>query len=54
MIKTKKMITNPTLKSWLGLNDALRDASENDCQKLLKEELKGRKRNVILWARFER
>ncbi len=44
----KKPVTNPALKSWLELNDALRGANEATCETLLKEELKGRKRKQFL------
>ena len=44
----KKPVTNPALQTWLTLNDALRDADEDICQKLLKEELKGRKRKQFI------
>ena len=44
----KKPVTNPALQTWLALNDALRDADEHICQKLLKEELKGRKRKQFI------
>lgn len=44
-MSTKKPITNPMLRSWVELNEAVMD-SENEVmlQKLLKEELNGRKR----------
>lgn len=44
----KKPVTNPTLQSWLALNDALREADEATCQRLLEEELKGRKRKQFI------
>lgn len=44
----KKPVTNPTLQSWLALNDALREADEPTCQGLLAEELKGRKRKQFI------
>lgn len=44
----KKPVTNPILKSWLALNDHLRDASEEACQILITEELAGRKRKQFL------
>lgn len=44
----KKPVTNPALQTWLALNDALRDADEDICQKLLKKELKGRKRKQFI------
>lgn len=44
----KKPVTNPILKSWLVLNDHLRDASEEACQSLIAEELAGRKRKQFL------
>lgn len=44
----KKPVTNPQLRSWLALNDALRLANEAACQALLKEELRGRKRRQFI------
>lgn len=44
----KKPVTNPSLQSWLALNDILREADEPVCQTLLKEELKGRKRRQFI------
>lgn len=44
----KKPVTNPSLQSWLALNDALRDATEQVCNNLLKEELNGRKRKQFI------
>lgn len=44
----KKPVTNPTLQSWLALNDALRGSDEATCQRLLDEELKGRKRKQFI------
>jgi hypothetical protein len=44
----KKPVNNPALRSWLALNDALREASEPVCEALLEEELKGRKRKCFV------
>jgi hypothetical protein len=43
----KKAVTNPTLKTWIALNDAMRTADEDQCRALLAEELKGRKRRMF-------
>lgn len=50
MMKRKKKVTvkNPVLHTWTGLNDFLRDADEAACRKLLKEELRGRRRQMFL------
>lgn len=45
---SKKPIDNPALKSWIALNDVLRDAGEELCQDLLDEELTGRKRKQFI------
>lgn len=47
-LNTKKPITNTSLRSWIALNDVLRDADEALCQSLIKEELKGRKRKQFV------
>lgn len=44
----KKPVDNPVLKTWIGLNDFLMSASEESCEKLLQEELKGRKRRQFM------
>jgi hypothetical protein len=44
----KKPVNNPALRSWLALNDALREAGESVCEALLEEELKGRKRKQFI------
>lgn len=44
----KKSITNPSLQSWLALNDAIRNADEAQCESLMKEEMKGRKRKQFI------
>lgn len=44
----KKPITNPTLTSWIALNQVIRKADEALCQKLLKEELSGRSRKIFV------
>lgn len=45
----KKNVTNPVLKTWVGLNNALRTADEALCHRLLKEERKGRARQQFLY-----
>ena len=45
---TKKIISNPVLKTWVALNEHLRDAGSADCQKLLKEEKAGRARKRFM------
>jgi len=37
----KKEIDNPVLSTWIGLNDFLRDATQEQCEELLKEECEG-------------
>jgi len=44
----KKPIKNPSLQSWLALNQELREADEDSCRALLKEERAGRKRRQFL------
>ena len=44
----KKEIENPALRTWIALNDKLRDADEDQCQQLLDEELIGRKRKQFI------
>lgn len=44
----KKPIKNPSLQSWLALNQELREADEDLCRSLLKEERAGRKRRQFL------
>jgi len=44
----KKLITNPDLRSWTALNDALRDADEAKCKSLMNDEVKGRKRKQFI------
>jgi hypothetical protein len=44
----KKEIENPALRTWIALNDKLRDADEDQCQQLLDEELAGRKRKQFI------
>lgn len=44
----KKPVTSPALKSWMALNDAVREADESVCEALLEEELKGRKRKQFI------
>jgi hypothetical protein len=41
----KKSVTNPALQSWVSLNDTVMNLTDEDeLKKLLREELKGRKR----------
>lgn len=44
----KILVSNPTLRSWLALNAALRNADEKVCRDLLQEELKGRNRKMFI------
>ena len=48
--KKVKAIKNPILISWVGLNAFLMNnaTSANDCDSLLKEELKGRRRPTFV------
>lgn len=43
-----KEIKNPVLRTWVALNEAMKDADEEVCNKLLKEETKGRARKQFL------
>jgi hypothetical protein len=45
---------NPALRSWTALNDAVRDADEDTCRALLKEELGGRKRKQFVKRIYSR
>lgn len=45
---SKPQIKNATLRSWVALNDKLRDADEAACQQLLDEELAGRRRKKFI------
>lgn len=38
----------PELRTWLLLNDAMQEADEAECQRLLKAELKGKRRKLFL------
>lgn len=38
----------PELRTWLLLNDAMQEADEAECLRLLKAELKGRRRKQFL------
>lgn len=40
----KEPINNPILQTWTNLNDFMRNATEEDCEKLSKEEREGRNR----------
>jgi hypothetical protein len=44
----KPTIKNPALRTWVALNTALRNATEQQCEKLLQEELSGRQRKQFL------
>lgn len=44
----KKPINEPCLKTWLALNEALRAADEQLCQRLLGMEKRGRSRKQFL------
>lgn len=35
---------DPALQTWIALNDALRDADEAACERLLRKEMRGRRR----------
>lgn len=50
----KKEITNPILKTWVGLNDALRGADEEFCKELIKEEKEGRNRSQFIKRIYSR
>lgn len=48
-MSTKKPVKNPDLQTWVGLNEAVMNCTdEAKLQKLLTEELKGRKRKKFL------
>lgn len=44
----KKPVTDGALRTWVALNDELREADEATCHRLLKAERKGRKRKQFL------
>jgi hypothetical protein len=45
----KKAVTNPALQSWVSLNDTVMNLTDEDeLKKLLREELKGRKRKKFV------
>ena len=44
----KEEIKNPVLKTWIALNDFVRTANEDQCQKLFEEEQNGRARKQFL------
>lgn len=44
----KKEVDEPALRTWIDLNDALRDADEKECQRLLKLEKAGRARRQFI------
>lgn len=43
-----KPISNPILKTWISLNEAIMDMDEEQCEKLMKEELEGRARKNFI------
>ena len=43
-----ELITEPRLKSWTALNDAMRDADETLCKTLLDVEVRGRQRKQFM------
>ena len=43
-----ELITEPRLKSWIALNDAMRDADEALCKTLLDAEVRGRRRKQFM------
>lgn len=44
----KKQVSEPALQTWLGLNDALRDADVAQCRRLLRLEQQGRARRQFI------
>jgi len=54
MTVKKKTVADPALRTWRDLNDAIRDASEADCERLLKLEKAGRKRQQFVMRIFSR
>ena len=44
----KMDITNPILASWVSLNEELQNCTEAEAQKLMNEELQGRRRKQFL------
>ncbi len=44
----KKEISNPVLKSWNALNEAIMGMNEEDCNLLLNQEKSGRARKQFL------
>lgn len=44
----KKITKTPELRSWISLNEVLREASEDICKILLNAELKGRNRKTFV------
>ena len=53
-MKSKKEIVNPVLQTWQTLQAGVRDASEAQCEELLKEEKKGRNRPQFVLRIFSR
>lgn len=48
MTKTKIKVSSPHLRTWTALNDALRDAGEAACTRLLELEKAGRRRKQFI------
>ena len=48
VIKLKPKITHPALRTWVALNDALRNADEELCCVLLRKEEAGRRRKRFM------
>lgn len=46
---TKKPLTNPILKSWEALNEHIINSGQEECKKLLEEELRGRARTMFVF-----
>ena len=44
----KKPVENPSLQTWMILNESLKNADEAKCRKLLADELAGRKRRQFI------
>ena len=44
----KPEVTNPVLKTWVALNEAMLEADENYCKDLIREEIEGRNRKQFI------
>lgn len=51
---TKKRIIEPALRTWIDLNDALREADVVECRRLLKLEKAGRARRQFISRIYSR